>query len=263
MKQKAETVYFFNRQLTQLSMVGIMAAGSLRGALVVLAGTLVHATKVASKGAAHASYTTDPLCIEKNCVNPVMPALEEFGRNVLTEYSTKPWNCLEGRVIDPDADSKTVFLRANLSSQAGFCEQVVGDYAYAVPLAEDRLLADGGAAIEAQMQRAVNSYVAHLMALGKDFFDYKKPWDHDPCIQAIWKLSCYTHFPRCSKKGAYLRPCANTCNSYLSKCHVNCCDEGTSCVFHHQRKLADGSFVEDEGYANHNGPSPLCTGDHS
>eukprot|EP00930_Biecheleria_cincta_P015475 TRINITY_DN12904_c0_g1_i1.p1 TRINITY_DN12904_c0_g1~~TRINITY_DN12904_c0_g1_i1.p1 ORF type:complete len:235 (+),score=25.84 TRINITY_DN12904_c0_g1_i1:37-705(+) len=222
-----------------------MAARTFRAALVLLTGRLVHATKVSSESGSPVAYTTDPLCIQHNCVNPVMPALEEFGSNVLTEYSTKPWNCLEGRLIDPDADSKTVFLRANLSSQ-------------------DRLLADGGATIKTQMQRAVNSYVAHLMALGKDFFDYKKPWDHDECIQAIWKLSCYTHFPRCSKKTeSYLRPCVNTCTGYLNQCKVNCCDEGTSCVFHHKRKLADGSFIDDEGYANHDGPSPLCTGDYS
>ncbi|CAE7265394.1 unnamed protein product [Symbiodinium pilosum] len=143
--------------------------------------------------------------------------------------------------------------------QASFCEKAISSYSFAIP-AEG----EGGHehVIRMQMQRAVNSYVAHLRGIGKDFWEYQEPWKEDACVQAIWKMACYTHFPRCSDKdkAKYLRPCASACQGYLEACQVNCCDDGNKCVFTHHKKLSDGGSLVEKGYDHRAGPSPFCTG---
>jgi len=236
-----------------------MASKAILGAIIV-AG--VGAAKVTSESPATVGYTKDPFCIEKNCVNPLVPGLEEFGANVFSEYEKKSWTCLEGRLTNENAATAAVLLRANLSQEAGFCQKVVADYAYAVPVAEESTIEEVMLEAKVQQKRAVNAYVAHLTAIGRDLWHHQKPWEHDECIQAVWKMSCYTHFPRCNEveKDQYLRPCASGCESFLRQCDVSCCDEGTHCIFNHHKKLADGTEVVDTGYANHKGPSSLCTG---
>ncbi|CAK9112653.1 unnamed protein product [Durusdinium trenchii] len=161
-------------------------------------------------------YTQDPVCVKRNCVNPLVPGLEEFGHNVLEEYQGKPWRCLEHV-----KEEGFVSSRGNLSLQAGFCQRVVSSYPFAIPDLQGR---DRDSIIKDQTQRAVTSYVAHLRGLGRDFWDYEKPWEADTCTQLVWKMVCYTHFPRCNQESqeSYLRPCANACQGYLDACEVNC-----------------------------------------
>mmetsp|Transcript_5972 Transcript_5972/g.10847 ORF Transcript_5972/g.10847 Transcript_5972/m.10847 type:complete len:232 (-) Transcript_5972:62-757(-) len=198
-----------------------------------------------------AGYTKDPVCIQNNCVNPLLPALEEFGSSVLEDYDAKPWKCLES------SSDGVLFLRGNLTGHASFCADVISSYSFAVP--------EGGAGhevLQAQTQRAVSSYVAHLRGLGKDFWEFQKPWEEDECIQAVWKMACFTHFPRCNEndKAKYLRPCASACQGYLEACQVNCCDDGAKCTFTHHKRMSDGSTSIQKGYDHHTGPSPYCTG---
>eukprot|EP00435_Cladocopium_sp_Y103_P012827 s2000_g3.t1 len=220
--------------------------------------TAVSATPATqSEGAAGGRRRTgdgqDPVCIKRNCVNPLVPGLEEFGTNVLEEYEQRPWTCLEEQV-----QQAGIFARGNLSREAGFCEKAINSYSFAIPEMKDM---DHGGIIKAQMQRAVTSYVAHLRGLGRDFWEYEKPWEADDCVQAVWKMACYTHFPQCKENEAsYLRPCASACEGYLHACEVNCCDDGAKCSFTHHKKMSDGTVLTEEGYDLHSAPSPHCTG---
>jgi len=193
-----------------------------------------------------AMYTKNTVCVKSNCVNPVIPGLMQFGENVMTKNSNISWKCTE---------------RTDRWKLAGICKRVVLGYHFAVPDSgggpspqEDPVLG--------QAKKALVAYVAHLAGIGFDFWDYKEPWKQDDCIQSIWKMACYTYFPLCNQVegGKYLRPCKSSCENFLASCKVRCCDEGTQCVFTHHRMLSDGTSIVDEGYANHHGPSPMCTG---
>mmetsp|Transcript_149752 Transcript_149752/g.212910 ORF Transcript_149752/g.212910 Transcript_149752/m.212910 type:complete len:228 (-) Transcript_149752:41-724(-) len=227
-----------------------MATRLLFGALVQL--VMLEAAKTATRHPrAAAGYTQDPVCIKRNCVNPLVPGLEEFGTNVLQEYELQSWTC-------PEEEGQKGISRGNLSQQAGFCEKAISSYSFAIPDMQDM---DHASIIKAQMQRAVTSYVAHLRGLGRDFWEYQKPWEADDCVQAVWKMACYTHFPQCKENQAsYLRPCASACQGYLQACEVNCCDDGAKCSFTHRKMMPDGRVLSEEGYDHHSGPSSHCTG---
>jgi len=190
-------------------------------------------------------YTTNMVCLPRYCVNPIFPALKVNGHSVLTENQQKKWKCVK----DPSQAWKS----------AGFCGQIVSSYHFAVP---EPVNENQNLSIIEQEHHAINAYVAHMSGIGHDFWDYTQPWNHDACTQAVWKMACYTYFPRCNAldASAYLRPCASTCQDYVSKCKVECCDEGTQCTFQHDTVLANGTTVVEDGYVPHSGPSPLCTG---
>jgi len=194
-------------------------------------------------------YTKNILCLPNFCVNPIVPGLLHFGQNVLTLHENKTWACSESR---------------NMWRRTGICQRVVAGYHFSLPEAT----VDGGQPANladianSQASQALAAYVAHLAGMGLDFWEYTEPWAHSECIKSIWRMVCYTYFPRCNtiEKGKYLRPCKTPCRSYLRACQVECCDDGIQCVFEHARQMPDGSVLLDEGYADHEGPSPLCTG---
>jgi len=226
---------------------------SRRRDLLLLHGlALVACLPGAALGIVHhvrtAEYTTNSVCIKKNCINPVFPAMRKFGKSVLSTNQNKTWTCAEKR---------------EAWQQAGMCRQVVAGYHFALPVPTD---GDDEATeeqlVRKQAQEAVEAYVAHVSGLGRDFWVLTEPWKHDECIQAVWRMACMTYFPRCNQldRGAYLRPCESSCQNYVSACKVTCCDEGVQCVFSHQMQSHDGSVEVEEGYVNHAGPSLLCTG---
>jgi len=193
------------------------------------------------------SYTENVFCFPRFCTNPIVPGLMQFGQNVLTRSLNRTWEC-----------------QGHLAWQhASFCGRVVSGYHFAVPAntAGSPSLSPE-TRIAAQEKDAVTAYIAHMAGMGHDFWDFTEPWKHDDCVQAVWKMACYTHFPRCNQfnAGVYLRPCASSCKDYLKTCRVECCDEGAQCVFEHRKELADGSVVLEEGYVDQSGPSPMCTG---
>jgi hypothetical protein len=193
-------------------------------------------------------YTTNPMCIRNYCVNPVIPGLMQFGQNVLSMNEQRTWNCMESN---------------NMWKLAGICKRVVMGYNFALPAATiDGQPAPQADVAVAQARQALSAYVAHLSGMGFDFWTYREPWKKNECIQSIWRMACYTHFPRCNtiEQGKYLRPCGGSCTNYISKCGVECCDDGLQCEFTHARKMEDGTAVIEEGYSPHKGPSPLCTG---
>lgn len=209
-----------------------------------------------------AVYSTNNICFAKFCTNPIFPGMEQFGQSVLAINEDRTWQCTSST--------------HNLWRLAGICGRVVAGYHFALPDARDARAADPDGSPEegegrmaseedlilAQSRQALTTYVAHLTGMGHDFWEFSEPWLHDECIQAVWKMSCYTHFPQCNRleEGKYLRPCRSSCETYLRSCKVQCCDEGVRCVFNHKRELPDGSVVTEQGYVDHSGPSPLCTG---
>mmetsp|Transcript_99054 Transcript_99054/g.171683 ORF Transcript_99054/g.171683 Transcript_99054/m.171683 type:complete len:274 (-) Transcript_99054:25-846(-) len=203
----------------------------------------------ASSMSEEAVYTQNSLCIQSSCTNPVFPGISFLGESVLTANDQMDWQCAE------------IANQPGLFTVAGFCSLVVANYPFAIPVSSDASLTEGKR-IQVQERKALDAYVAHISALGLSFWDYTEPWNHDDCIKNVWKMACYTHFPRCNQleEGRYLRPCANSCGNYLKACQVQCCDEGVQCVFTHTKKTADGQVFEEEGYSDHHGPSPLCTG---
>jgi len=202
-------------------------------------------------------YTTDFTCLENNCLNPVVPGLMYLGSNVLDQHKNLHWSC---------ADLKHTPALWRLG---GFCSRIIAAYPFAMPQASPYGGTSEADTIFQQAQKALETYVGHISAMGFDFWDYTQPWDltgeDSECIKSVWKMSCYTHFPRCSEihPGEYLPPCRSSCEDYLKVCNVQCCDEGVQCSFTHARKMADGSTVYEHGYPNHKGPSPLCTGGHN
>lgn len=196
-------------------------------------------------------YTQNAACLPNYCLNPVIPGLMFLEESVLEKNKQKEWTCAAIQ------NTKSLF------KLGGFCSRIIAAYPFSMPKPDEGSQLSEGASIQKQSQLALNTYVGHLSGMGFDFWDHTTPWDEeDECIQSVWKMSCYTHFPRCNEinKGEYLAPCRSSCEGYLKKCKVECCDEGVQCVFTHKAKKADGTIVTEHGYPDHQGPSPLCTG---
>mmetsp|Transcript_36630 Transcript_36630/g.67145 ORF Transcript_36630/g.67145 Transcript_36630/m.67145 type:complete len:278 (-) Transcript_36630:34-867(-) len=198
------------------------------------------------------SFTQNSFCVKRFCINPVFPAFEYFGNSVLAQHDVINWTCVDGS------------HNSALSSFSSFCSRVISEYSFSLPspVAPDQQAAQQTTIIAQQSKQAVEMYAAHLAGMGHDWWDYTQPWDHDDCIQSVWRMSCYTYFPRCNEvhSGRYLRPCRSSCENYVKACHVECCDEGLQCVFSHRQEREDGTSFYEEGYADHTGPSAFCTG---
>lgn len=235
-------------------------------------------------GVGKEQYTTNAACLQNHCINPVIPGLMFLGESVLEKNMQKKWVCAGIQ------NTKSLF------KLGGFCSRIIVAYPFMIPKPDPpvgtttaspttTVAADDGAAatttaapptqtpmfantteaglIQQQTYRALETYVGHLANMGFDFWDHTEPWsEEDECIKSVWKMSCYTYFPRCNEisEGTYLPPCASSCRSYLKKCAVQCCDEGNQCVFTHAKETADGKVAYEHGYPDHIGPSPLCTG---
>lgn len=195
-------------------------------------------------------YTKNTACLPNFCMNPVIPGLMLLGENTLEKNRKQQWTCAG---IE---NTKSLF------KLGGFCSRVIAAYPFSMPKVSPGSNTTESGAIQKQSYMALQTYVGHLSGMGYDFWDHTTPWDEeDECIKQVWKMSCYTYFPRCNviTPGEYLAPCRSSCENYLSKCQVQCCDEGTQCVFTHATKV-NGKMVYEHGYPNHKGPSPLCTG---
>jgi len=204
------------------------------------------------------NYSTNALCSKKNCINPIFPGMEDLSH-------------LE----------KARWLSSSLTKtlpHLGFCKNAI-NYDPALPLP-----VTGDATLEYMAGRQDNAaatmYYFHLSGLGLDAWDYTKPeWSSNDCISSIWRMACYTYFPRAQvgvPEGAiqnYIRPCQSSCQNYVRACGVQCCDESVQCVFSHTSYIkepesrewysystAAQKLIKTQGYEPHDGPSSLCTG---
>merc|ERR1719272_676902 len=142
-----------------------------------------------------------------------------------------------------------------------FCKNAV-TYDPALPAVSDSLKR----LVQRQDNAAATTFYYHLYALGFEAWDYQKPEFANDCIKSIWRMACYTYFPRAqvgTMDGAYtkyIRPCQSSCMNYVRTCGVECCDESVQCVFSHTKAISHTQNVTSEGYLPHDGPSTLCTG---
>lgn len=152
---------------------------------------------------------------------------------------------------------------AKTSPHMGFCRNAISyDPALPVP-AGSTAVKD---LVKKQDNAASTMFYYHLNGLGLEAWDYQKPEEEDDCIKSIWRLVCFTYFPR-SEVGCqdgsfvkYIRPCQSSCMNYVRQCNVECCDESVQCVFEHKKAITSTKMVTTEGYIPHDGPSSLCTG---
>jgi len=190
------------------------------------------------------AYTTNAICGKKNCINPVFPGMEDLHRLQQAKFVCSSLH-------------KT-------SSHMGFCRNAI-TYDPALPVPSG-----GSASVKSLVQRQDNAastmFYYHLSGLGLEAWDYQKPEFADDCVKSIWRMVCYTYFPRAEigcQDGAftnYIRPCQSSCQNYVRSCGVECCDESVQCVFSHTKDISPSQKVTTEGYLPHDGPSSLCTG---
>jgi len=198
----------------------------------------------ATLGAIREVYTTNAICGKKNCVNPVFPGMEDLHRLQQSKWVTSS-------------------LKKTAPSMS-FCKNAI-TYDPALPVPNG-----AGASVKHLVQRQDNAastmFYYHLNGLGLEAWDYQKPEFADDCVKSIWRMTCYTYFPRAeigTQDGAwsnYVRPCKSSCQNYVRSCGVECCDESVQCVFSHTKAISATQRVTTEGYAPHDGPSSLCTG---
>jgi len=189
-------------------------------------------------------YTTNAICTKKHCINPVFPGMEDMHRLQQSNWMSSTL-------------SKT-------SSHMGFCRNAI-TYDPALPVP-----AGSGASLKSLVERQDNAastmFYYHLDGLGLEAWDYQKPEFANDCIKSVWRMVCFTYFPRAEvgvQDGAfskYIRPCQSSCHNYIRQCGVECCDESVQCVFQHSKAISKTQTVTTEGYIPHDGPSSLCTG---
>lgn len=192
-------------------------------------------------------FTTNAICKQKYCINPAFPGVQDLGRLEKTK-----WICQE---------------RESVMAQMRFCHGAI-DYHPALPAVGSEEKTSGIAdLVKAQESAATTTFAYHLSGMGLEAWDHTKPSeDSSNCVKSVWRMACYTYFPRAEmgcKTGQetnYLRPCRSSCQSYIRECGVECCDESVQCVFSHDRPVNKTSFVKTSGYSNFEGPSQYCTG---
>lgn len=196
-------------------------------------------------------FTTNAICKSKYCINPVFPGVQDLGR-----LENSKWTCQEKKAV-----------LAKLS----FCHGAI-DYSPALPAStsvtsEEDAAKAIDALVKAQDAAAVTAFAYHLAGMGLEAWDHTKPSrGNDECVKSIWRMVCYTYFPRgqlgckTGQETKYLRPCRSSCQNYVHQCGVECCDESVQCVFDHDRPVNETAMVKVSGYSDADGPSPYCTG---
>lgn len=220
-------------------------------------------------------YTTNAVCEQRYCINPVFPGLD-----ALVQLDSLSWK---------------KYAVYETGSFLSFCKPFI-TYDFALPEENKshkwnftgNTLQDK---VEAQEQLASNLYFFHLSAMGLEAWDY--PWPekystlpHGDCVQQVARMACFTYLPMANpavKSGMqtrYIKPCKSSCENYVRTCQVNCCDDSVQCVFDRtqeedawhgaqnqqdphtqQGSKANAAMQISYGYADYDGPSHMCTGD--
>jgi len=192
---------------------------------------------VSSSQAVVEEYTTNAICRKHNCINPVFPALDGLVR--VQDYS---WEC-------PDS-SPVKYLE--------FCSGIV-NYDFSV-ISKSQSKATNTSDLASRVKElddaASTAYFYHLAGMNVEAWDHTEPSKSDPCIQAVWKLACFTFLPKAKacKSGqtlSYKLPCSDVCRKYTETCSVECCDESVQC----QDTSFAPPYEKFTGYAEHG-----CTG---
>jgi hypothetical protein len=208
------------------------------------------ATVQAAAQASVKEYSTNAICRQYNCINPIFPGMEDLRLMEATPLQTQS--------------------SQNVKQYSKFCKNLLY-YDVAVPSPKSgKNVTYLSSVVAAQDHAAATMYYYHLAGLNVEGWEHRHPWNsQNDCTQAIWKMVCNTYFPRAeagSKPGEptkLLKPCKNVCGSYIEACGVECCDESVQCVFTKEVSLLNGSSVTTSGYYDDSGPSAYCTGGSS
>lgn len=195
---------------------------------------------------AEMTYSQNSLCRQNYCVNPIFPGLNDLPR-----LEQVQWQCATHNMVKTYLD---------------FCSGAV-QYSPALPspVSKDTPVDE---LVRAQDDAAMTMFFYHLSGMGYDAWDYQKPVTSDnECVRTIWKMTCYTYFPRAEagckqgEQSMYKRPCKSSCQNYIAECGVECCDESVSCTFAHTKYDQTGKLqLLQTGYVDALGPSASCTG---
>lgn len=145
----------------------------------------------------------------------------------------------------------------------GFCRAAVS-YDPALPVIGD--VVDTHTLVKKQDAAAMTMFHYHLAGMGLEAWDYQDPENADDCVKSVWRMVCYTYFPRahigCQEgmSTTYIRPCRSSCQNYVRSCGTECCDESVQCVFTHRKDISAELTITQTGYVPHDGPSSMCTG---
>jgi hypothetical protein len=192
-----------------------------------------------------AGYTENGLCRKNNCINPLVPGLDDLPRLEKIE-----WQCATNNLV---------------TQYMSFCQDVVNyDPALPSPNASTPVTQ----LVKSQEDAAITMFAYHLSGMGYDYWDYREPaYSDSDCVRSVWKMVCFTYFPKASagckvgEQSIYKRPCRSSCQNYFEHCGVDCCDESVQCTFNHVAKAPNGSIeLIQTGYVNIDGPSAFCTG---
>mmetsp|Transcript_94696 Transcript_94696/g.171003 ORF Transcript_94696/g.171003 Transcript_94696/m.171003 type:complete len:563 (+) Transcript_94696:128-1816(+) len=208
-----------------------------------------YGTQVKSTGNTIELFTNNPVCVQNSCINPMHPGLDDLPR-----LEKLVWQC-----------SKTGEVKQYLD----FCKGSF-DHDPSIPSPPNSSTALD-VLVKAQDDAAATMFFYHLSGLGYEAWEYKTKAarTENPCVQSVWKMVCYTYFPKnqagCTPgaQTPYLRPCKNGCENYLAACQVECCDDSAQCVFEYDAKMGGGAMMKQTGYVDENGPSAICTGGSS
>mmetsp|Transcript_1930 Transcript_1930/g.4375 ORF Transcript_1930/g.4375 Transcript_1930/m.4375 type:complete len:567 (-) Transcript_1930:66-1766(-) len=210
--------------------------------LPALLAVLRSSEAVKAKG--EEQYSTNAICRQNLCINPIFPGLED-----MSMLETLAWQCQSSSAV---------------RSHMQFCRDAI-NYDVALPSSNTSVALTS--MVATQDKAAVTMYYYHLAGMNLEAWDHKHPEkSDDSCIRAVWKMVCNTYFPKAEagctagQSTTYARPCKNVCGNYVAACNVQCCDESNACVFEHKESLLQGGSVTKSGYYNAEGPSALCTG---
>mmetsp|Transcript_3875 Transcript_3875/g.9874 ORF Transcript_3875/g.9874 Transcript_3875/m.9874 type:complete len:280 (-) Transcript_3875:61-900(-) len=173
-------------------------------------------------------YTTNAVCKQNYCVNPVFPGLLSLG-----QLETQRW-------YKRDLNS--------VASHMDFCGAIV-NYDPAIPApnasfnSPSRFYSDEVLQSTVELDRqAAQLYFMHLQGMGIEAWDHVDPLQASshplrPCAREVARMACFTFFPKAfinmdaGQEVSYLRPCSSCCQQYVQTCRVECCDDSVNCVF--------------------------------
>mmetsp|Transcript_8415 Transcript_8415/g.14445 ORF Transcript_8415/g.14445 Transcript_8415/m.14445 type:complete len:579 (-) Transcript_8415:118-1854(-) len=227
-----------------LSMLGYQAHGI--GQKAVAGSGMNGSSRAVRAVAPEMSYSQNSLCRSNYCINPLFPGL-----NDLPKLEQLQWQCS---------------TYSSTNTYMDFCNGAVRyDPALPSPIKEATPVDE---LVKAQDDAAMTMFFYHLNGMGYEPWDYQKPSQSDnECVRSVWKMVCYTYFPRAAagckegEQSAYKRPCKSCCQNYIMQCGIECCDESVQCAFAHTSTDSKGNVeLLQTGYVDEEGPSASCTG---
>lgn len=168
-----------------------MMRAPLLSALPLLLVLVVQQLVVASVDAfAAKAYTANYVCLENNCVNPIFPAFRILEQDILEKQEARKWRCVK--------DLPGVAAGKSSARYSEFCGSLL-NYPFAVPDEKDK-----EETVETRMrrenQKALEAYVSQVDGLGLEVLENRQPWNAGTpeCVQSVWKMVCWTYFPKCA-----------------------------------------------------------------